>query len=663
LKWEVIIAPPKLFINTKTLDVEKLEKDVVDGLNTESKNGINTSAAEREDVGKAGKEDVAGCSFFCLRFLSLSCIGLGMASIAAAVALICSWTSEWLPVSRYLLTLGLHIILIGCHLLFGPTFGWGCSGGALFVKIWSTSLAKWILENPKRGKVLIGSVLLVTEGIVFALLEFSLLFSTWSLEAPLELEYQWVGEEYAASYEMRVAGSVISMFLALPWPLFLLWPSQGCPVTFPHEGNPEKFTEMLQQKKERMKEMIVFLLPSIPAPLNTIVSPSPHQRPRQTAVALIMLFITAMFFTQLLDVGRFDDLTGIFWGGFIEELKDPEDTTYAREGMFLFLWLKPEDVRMMVTVAAPLTFLLCLPLFFLNRQLSFVNLGLVSLLLFPMGLFYAFLSVTSTTWLLLLSPEKVSRMSLILRILGIVFPLIITALIMALLLSYVESIAQRNATAEEAKKNKKTDVFHHWKENVMVFFTCVVVTCSFASVSINLMKSPSTHRNSTLHENESQGWVSSVEPCYLTFALAHLALSGNVMVMAVLVLLVGNKLTGLTSFFLGVSNTTASVFMLCQLYQGCGGCLREELEKLFGTISIVDLSIILGLFIGIFDIICGLEAFFKLAASLLKMLLVLPLLAGLTLIALTKSIIDVARLLLRKVHQENVHTRSDKEKV
>ena len=43
------------------------------------------------------------------------------------------------------------------------------------MKIWSTSLAKWILENPKRGKVFIGSILLVTEGIFFALLEFSLL--------------------------------------------------------------------------------------------------------------------------------------------------------------------------------------------------------------------------------------------------------------------------------------------------------------------------------------------------------------------------------------------------------------------------------------------------------------------------------------------------------
>ena len=480
-----------------------------------------------------------------------------------------------------------------------------------------------------------------------SLLNIFVQFSTWSLEAPLELEYQWVGEEYAASYEMRVAGSVVSLFLAFPWPIILLWPSHGCTVTFPPEGNPEKFTEMLEQKRGQMKEMIVFLLPSPPAPSAT--NASPHQRQRQTAVALIMLFIAAMFSAQILDVGTyrlFDDMTGLFGGGFKGELKDPEDT-YAREGMwFLFLWLKPEDVKLMVTASAPLTFLLCLPFFFLNRNLSFVNLLLTSLLLVPMGLFYAFLSVTSTTWLLLLSPEKVSQMSLILRILGVVFPLIITALILALLLSYVESIAQMNATAEEAKKNKKTDVFHHWSENVMVFFTCVVVTCSFASVSINL----STHRNSTLHESENQGWVvSSAEPCYLTFALAHLALSGSVMVMAVLVLLVGNKLTGLTSFFLGVSNITASVFMLCQLYQGCGGCLREELEKSFGTISIVDLSIILGLFIGIFDTICGLEAFFKLVASLLKMILVLPLLAGLTLIALIKSIIDFAWLLHGKV--------------
>ena len=96
------------------------------------------------------------------------------------VALICSWTLEGLPVFSYLLTLGLHMILIGFHLLFG----WGWSGGALLVKIWSTSLAKWVLENPKRGKVLFGSVLLVTEGIVFALLEFNflVLYSTFDLK-------------------------------------------------------------------------------------------------------------------------------------------------------------------------------------------------------------------------------------------------------------------------------------------------------------------------------------------------------------------------------------------------------------------------------------------------------------------------------------------------
>lgn len=73
------MAPPKLFINTKTLDVEKqpdhLETDLVDGLKSESKaDGINTSAVEKGDF------------FFCLNFFTVSCICLGLTSIAAAVS-------------------------------------------------------------------------------------------------------------------------------------------------------------------------------------------------------------------------------------------------------------------------------------------------------------------------------------------------------------------------------------------------------------------------------------------------------------------------------------------------------------------------------------------------------------------------------------------------
>ena len=60
------------------------------------------------------------------------------------------------------------MILIGVHLLFG-------SEVVLLVKNWSNSLAKWVLENPQRGKVLIGTVLFVTEGIVFAFFELSFL--------------------------------------------------------------------------------------------------------------------------------------------------------------------------------------------------------------------------------------------------------------------------------------------------------------------------------------------------------------------------------------------------------------------------------------------------------------------------------------------------------
>ena len=81
-----------------------------------------------------------------------------------------AWNSEGLPMFFYFLTLGLHMILIGVHLLFG-------SEGVLLVKIWSTSLAKWVLENPKRGKVLIGTVLFVTEGVIFAFFEASFLVS------------------------------------------------------------------------------------------------------------------------------------------------------------------------------------------------------------------------------------------------------------------------------------------------------------------------------------------------------------------------------------------------------------------------------------------------------------------------------------------------------
>ena len=399
-----------------------------------------------------------------------------------------------------------------------------------------------------------------------------------------------------------------------------------------------------------MKEIIVFLLPSLPAPsktdLPTSAAPSPHQRPRQAAMGFIMLLVAAMFSAQMFDVGRyglFDDLTGLFGKGFAEELKDPADT-YAREGMwFLFLWLKPEDVKLLGVVAAPLALLLCVPLVFLNRHLSFVNLVLTSLILILMGLFYAFLSATSTTWLLLLSPDKVSQLSVILRILGVVFPLAITAFIFALQLSYVESIALRNATPEETKKKKKTGVAHHWSENLIVFLSSVVVTCSFASVAVNLMKSLSIQWTSTLHENENLGWV---ETSYLTFALAHLALSASVMVMALLVLLVGKKFTGPTSFFLGLANISASVFTQVYFYRACGGCLREEVEKSFNTMFIFDLSIVLGLFIGIYGILSGLKAFFNLVASLLKMILVLPLLIVLTIIAVTKSF---AGLLHRKV--------------
>ena len=172
---------------------------------------------------------------------------------------------------------------------------------------------------------------------------------------------------------------------------------------------------MLQEKKGKVKDIIIFLLPELPASSFDITATSVRQqRTRQAAVKIIMLLVAATFSAQMMDIGRygvFDAVTGLFAKGLREKMKDPEGT-YAREEV---LFLRPEDVKLMRAAAAPITLLLCLPLYFLNRKLSFVNLGLMSLLLIPMGLFYAFLSSSSTIWLLLLAPGKVSQLSLSLR--------------------------------------------------------------------------------------------------------------------------------------------------------------------------------------------------------------------------------------------------------
>ena len=71
----------------------------------------------------------------------------------------------------YFVSLGVHLLLIGLslHMRIGLS-------GALMVKIWSTSLAKWVVENPKRGKLLMGTLLLF-KGIAFASLEIYFLVS------------------------------------------------------------------------------------------------------------------------------------------------------------------------------------------------------------------------------------------------------------------------------------------------------------------------------------------------------------------------------------------------------------------------------------------------------------------------------------------------------
>ena len=80
--------------------------------------------------------------------------------------------------------------------------------------------------------------------------------------------------------------------------------------------------------------------------------------------------------------------------------------------------------------------------------------------------------------------EELSNLTL--RIIGNGLQLIITAYFFALGLAYIESFAQRNTIEDDDKEQQKRSN-RHWSENALALFTCVVATCSFLIISINLI--------------------------------------------------------------------------------------------------------------------------------------------------------------------------------
>ena len=245
-----------------------------------------------------------------------------------------------------------------------------------------------------------------------------------------------------------------------------------------------------------------------------------------------------------------------------------------------------------------------------------------------------------------------------LRIIITGLQLIITAYFFALGLAYIESFAQRNAVEDDNKELQKGSK-RHWSENALALFTCAVATCSFLLILINLMNDLSTNWNSTmpglwqddvpwLHVNTSTptyALFKQLETSFSKLALAHLALSGSLLVTSLLGFLVGKNFTGLMSFFLGVTNIAATVFMQSLFFledlQECNGCLNNIVENSFITLLLLNLTSALGSLAGIFHTASGFCAFFRLVAAFLKMLLALPLMAIFAGIALTQGVINL----------------------
>ena len=254
---------------------------------------------------------------------------------------------------------------------------------------------------------------------------------------------------------------------------------------------------------------------------------------------------------------------------------------------------------------------------------------------------------------------------LILRIIVTGLQLIITAYFFALGLAYIESFAQRNVVEDDNKELQKRPK-RHWSENALALFTCTVATCSFLLISINLMNGLSTKWNSTIPDNEgvwqdggpsvhvktsTDALFDGFETSFSKLALAHLALSGSLLVTSLLGFLVGKNFTGLMSFFLGVNNIAASVFMQSLFFledlQECNGCLNNIVKNSFGNLLLLNLTSALGILAGIFHTASGCCAFFRLVAAFLKILLALPLMAIFAGIALTQRVINV--VICRKV--------------
>merc|ERR1719432_67517 len=570
---------------------------------------------------------------------SLVFMGLGFALVGAFL-----WNDE--PEYLYLLALGLHLLSIGC--LFSV------QAMSKFEQMIASFLTRWdnykqpISGNLANARILIGATL-STINLIFTTLEMHILFTS-------------------SCY----IGLIISICLALPWPLLVLWLTNRSNKTLLCQETFRKLNDELQERQIQVKKKIVSLLPSLQDQLSpssfkikvpTSANPLPGGFLQQTAVITIMLLANTMFAAQLTDAGMTS--ANLRPANVLEALEDPEVSYSFEHGNWLPVglpcpnqtqtrtkneergnWLplglpclSPSKTKLASIVVAPVTFLLCLPLFVLNRRLSFASLFISLLFTIPLGFFYAFLSICTTNWLILFVPSSVPFPSSALRIVIAVASSIIAALFFALELSYLESFAKRNKPME--KKQTKTTL--HWILACLSSIILMVTVCGLILITTNLMQRlPSIVPDCSSNCNICY-YLCFYQPvtAFVTFGTAHLGLSMTIMVIAFLLFLVGHKINGLTSWLLGccafgMTNATIACYYLS---------LREFMEPMEFDIYNIEFIFInnaaIGLLVGSVFMCKGCKAFVELVTCLLKVLLVLPLLVGLAILAIARGIVSL----------------------
>jgi len=211
------MAPPQLFINTKTLQLEKQEIVNVDGNNQEweddKKDIEDDSDANDPSEGTNGKNK-SGKAKSPLPILSYILIFTGL-----AISLAGAFLGINKPAHCYFFVLGLHLLSLGClHL-----------ANAQGIRSFSSLLERWdSCCKQKIASIFIGTV----ANFIFTALELYTLFNNDFDYDDFDCSYGRDGWMFCYGWPFIILGLIFSIFLALPWPLLLLWTTKKCTIKF-----------------------------------------------------------------------------------------------------------------------------------------------------------------------------------------------------------------------------------------------------------------------------------------------------------------------------------------------------------------------------------------------------------------------------------------------